>query len=322
MTSKSQQTVFDRIKDYGTIVALLASLATLIAVVVQLSPKSAELTINVRNIENLTRLPGIPQLEGRFLFKGDEVKDLLSVRLQLSNTGNVTIIGKGNKKNIIGDSIGFDLPEYLSVLEIVQGGGSFNYQIENTNRRSVGVRFEQWRPGEDISVVLYVEGVNREGRPVVITPRGRDLVDGELVILDQSVSDQVKVNPVREKLGQTTASILKAITGVTLFVTILIYAMLMIEPFKEYRKRKKWMQTFGAKFNAYVDSLKQLDQEQKKNIKKNPKLLSRVLWVPFEGPEIEGANFSQNGSQVLMFSAFFFLLLIGSINMVVGWHLY
>jgi len=99
-------------KNYRNIwfwLGIIGSLASIISVIIVfLQPKDyLQISINYNEVEYLSNnhLEKEPDLKIDYFYKEEKVKKLLKARIGLRNESRKTIIGKGDKKNIINDSL-------------------------------------------------------------------------------------------------------------------------------------------------------------------------------------------------------------------------
>ena len=82
--------------------AVIASIATVISLWIQLRPSSPQIEGLVTRKEQLTAQPQDKQLKVTYEFGNRQVQDLWKIRLQLKQIGGQTIVGKGPKQNLTG----------------------------------------------------------------------------------------------------------------------------------------------------------------------------------------------------------------------------
>ena len=84
--------MFQRI---SVVIALVASLATVIVSFLQLRSEKRVLEIQIISADQLTRLPSVSGLSGEFTYNKIPVTNLWRIKLKFANTGDATLVGEG-----------------------------------------------------------------------------------------------------------------------------------------------------------------------------------------------------------------------------------
>ena len=127
----------------GLIVALVASVATLASVWLQVRKASPHVDVILQSAQNLTNLPQIPQLKAEFKFDQRSVSDLWQVRVSLLNSGRKTLIGEGPQKNIVKDAIIIAVNSGFDLLQLQTDSADFPNEVEKADGSHFSVSFLQ-----------------------------------------------------------------------------------------------------------------------------------------------------------------------------------
>jgi len=173
--------VFIRIgKTLITWTAVIASVATVIGLLIQLRPSSPQLEGLVTRKEQLTAQPQDKQLKVTYEFGDRQVQDLWRVRLQLKQVGGQTIVGRGLRQNIIGDYIPIIVSSGFEIVDIITDKNDVDADVRKFTNNEIRIFFSQWRKDEVVSLILLLE---RKGDGVLSSgsfSSARSIVDGTI----------------------------------------------------------------------------------------------------------------------------------------------
>lgn len=157
-------------------------------------PKLQAAVVNVEHVSSRTE---IPDVRISLAFKDQSVSDLWLCRVRLQNTGGTTLYSTGSRPNTQSPVV-ISVPEEYEILKIEEKGidpkdSGFEAHITQKkddkgilDKHQLEVIFEQWRKGEAIEAVLYLAGSGEHlDRPKLI-PKGRPILDGDVVPVDLS----------------------------------------------------------------------------------------------------------------------------------------
>jgi len=195
-------------------------------------PKLQAAMVNVEHVSSRTE---IPDVKISLAFKDQSVSDLWLCRVRFQNIGGPTLYATGSRPNTQSPLL-ISVPEKYEILKIEPKGidpkdSGFEAQIRQKkddkgvlDKHQLEVAFEQWRKGEAIEAVLYLAGSDDHlDRPKLI-PKGRPILDGDVVPVDLSTVASPEAKG-RFKLDEIAnpfwASILR------LFAVVCIGALLM-----------------------------------------------------------------------------------------------
>jgi hypothetical protein len=154
-----------------------------------------KITIEVKTIDvlELTSLPKIDGLQATFQFKDTTVTNLWKIRFYISNKGNKTIIGQGDRKDLLSSGLSVYLKDSVSIISITAKNRNFPIDISN-NKNQLKLDFKQWKVGEYLEIIGYVENFDQNTPSVFMDDR--DIIESEIIFSNYEpieVKDQAKI---------------------------------------------------------------------------------------------------------------------------------
>lgn len=275
--------MFERL---AVFIALLASLATLVGLLLEVRSENRVVEMQVLSADQLTRLPSVNGLDGEFSYNGVSVTDLWRLRLRFLNSGNTTLIGQGSGCSLLGKSISIAFPPDVRVLDASPYVGSF-YVLTEITSNSLDLEFSQWRQGEDFETIVYVASdVVLDAPPFPSVP-GRPIIDGQVVINDLTASRQAEPRRAIDYLPAPVALVGKILGGLlSLIIGAIAFGVLVVSGPASYFRAQRWKSRYSELFRKHLDSL-DLEEDEKAELLKKPWRLSG-RWpakVPVESSE-------------------------------------
>lgn len=123
-------------------------------------------------------MPDINELNASYTYRNQPIESLWKLHYVVSNIGDKTIVGKGDGKHIIEDSIQFSFKKNFKILDLDFIDNHAFSLLEN-NGSKIFLSFSQWRQGESIELVMYIEQLNSAKKPILRT-NDRDIINGEV----------------------------------------------------------------------------------------------------------------------------------------------
>lgn len=137
-----------------------------------------KLDVQTIDVTELTALPKIEGLNATFEFQDSVVKNLWKIRIYVSNNGNKNIIGQGDRKDLLSNGLPIYLKDSVSILSILPNDKNFPVSIKNNNS-FITLEFKQWKVGEYIEIIGYVENF-KDSEPILFIDE-RDIIDSEII---------------------------------------------------------------------------------------------------------------------------------------------
>lgn len=183
-------------KSLSNTIVLLAAVAAITGVVVQVRNPAPRLQGLLVNPEKLTSEAGDSKIHVTYRFVDKEVKALWRVRLDLRHVGGRTIIGSGPQRNIIDDHIPVTVARDFDLLDFDVTQNDLNATVQRSfdSENQFYISFEQWRRDESISIVLYLEDKTGSGVGPGAFTSGRSIADGEITY---ALADDIQNKPKR-----------------------------------------------------------------------------------------------------------------------------
>ena len=130
--------------------------AVILILAIMLIPEKTEVTAQILSCGELTKYSPIAELKGHFTYAGEDVAHLWKLTVKLINSGDKTIVGEGNQKNIIGEGLNFVFPDDTRILNIEEEANTFQSTITQPEPNQIQIQFRQWRSGEYSITCFYV----------------------------------------------------------------------------------------------------------------------------------------------------------------------
>lgn len=284
-------------------VYLVAAIAGIWALILQLQGESYTLDIKTIGIENLTtNTVEEKDFSAIYTFKGLTVDNLWRIGVLIENISDVSIIGEGAQKRIIGTNLKGNVSEGYSLLGFESKNANFPISLELDENKELKFSFTQWKPNESIELIMYVEGDNsRIGNLPSFVISDRQFLDGKTSYSNLSNSNSEKY--LHEYFPSYIIQIIKwSIIFIFLMLSLFIFGTSLFQLIKII-KLKKW--TIQNKNHLVTQTQKMIS----KGILVNHENLSDLpdnYWFefPVEKPEIP--EFSKN--TILSFSTMLIFL--------------
>lgn len=200
-----------------------------------LVPKLEAALVNAEHISSRTE---VPDVKISLAFKDQSVSDLWLCRVRFQNVGGITLYTTGSRPNTQSPLL-ISVPEKYEILKIEPKGidpidSGFESQIrQKRNDKDVAdkhqfeVTFEQWRKGEAIEAVLYLAGSGENLERPRLIPKGRPILDGDVVPVDLSTISAPEIRGGSTLLARLTSPgwglILRLFGGLTLGFTLILF---------------------------------------------------------------------------------------------------
>ncbi len=281
----------------GLIVAIIASIGTLIGVYFQIQTKNIKLELRLLSVDYLTTNNNIDNLTSNYKYTGIPVKNLWLVKYKIINTGDITIIGKGVKKNIIGDNIKIRYKTNVQILDnikIIQK--ELPIDIIKKDSVSFAIYFDQWRVNEFVVFSVYLKSDKKinDFLPYVVN---RPIIDGDILIYNYTNKAKKENIPIIDYFPSPIPLIIRILTIIVILAILILLAIISIKILIEWLKYNSWKRKYYNKFKEFIKSelLKEkfmikskgkFSKEEINRIIEYPWLLEDEYWKYFEGKKI------------------------------------
>lgn len=214
----------------GLLATVLIGLTGLILTVLSQLPETTQLSYVVTRVTMLTEQPEAKGLVGEYYFEDMRIELLWQLHVNLINTGNQTLIGQGQIANVLGSGLTAEVPEQYRILRADVYRNDAAVSVAPDGDRELVLSFAQWRSGEAVELVLYVEAalITMAAEPE-LTFAGRQLVDGRVVRGPTRGDGQLRRATLLDRIGGVSAAavrvlgsvilgLLAAVSGIVLFL--------------------------------------------------------------------------------------------------------
>lgn len=155
----------------------IAAIATISSVFLQFQSSNNEIEAKLITQTLLTAPIEVDGLHSSYTYKGKKIRRLWSLKYLLTNIGDQSIVGTGEKSSLINNELKLNINENYQILESVSGSSEFSL----TNRANVlFLSFLQWHSGESVEVSLYLSEKNAQEPPSIFINE-KELLNGKIV---------------------------------------------------------------------------------------------------------------------------------------------
>lgn len=238
------------LKNLALIMTIIAGIAAVIGLYAQYKENNP--TLEIKNItkDKLTDLPRVEGLKAQFYYKDSLVHSLWKLNYEITNIGNKAIIGEGNNKNIIKESLTFHLPDNFKILELNLSQDSLPFELINVNNK-IKLKFLQWKPNETLNLVLYVEQLSVNAIPT-LKMNEREIENG--IVNYTTLQNKIdKEQSLFDLLPRILQIILRWIGYIFFGLIILVMPIVWIGELVKYLKYKKWKSTDYWMYEEWID---------------------------------------------------------------------
>lgn len=295
--SKSKSSLirfWDLFQKLAIIIALLASLATVISVWLQIRQPATKIDVLIES-EHLTAIPQIPDLRAEFSFRDKLVSDLWRLSVRITNTGDKTIIGEGQLKNLLGNQVSLFVPNGYEILGIQVDSASFPVEVTQLTERSFSMRFAQWRRRESLRLTIYLQRLPQADDKPSLYSEDRPILDGDVLIRDVTNQIDTTKTPLLDRLNPVLANTLRIVSVIVLLLLTAFCFYLLIKELWGIWKFLDWQSKYYDDFMKFVRSkYGEYSEEKLKSWKSDFVLwdLDDALWKEFSGPRAPIPNYN------------------------------
>lgn len=281
---------------FNVIIGVMVLLVTIIGVWYQTKEESPELTIEVVNNDELTELSSTPNLTAKFKFNGDDVNHLWKLVFRIKNTGDLTLIGRGERSNLLENYIPIGFGSDSIIIDFEINYNDLNLSVIKKDNSSIQIKFDQWLSSESALITMYIESINgAEEKPFPLSLT-RSLINGEIITHDLTSIKNKESSPPAVSYPKTILSFAKTISAIFLAISIFVVLLLAFWAPFDFYKFRLWKRKNYNLYSKHVEGF--IDSEDKEKIikhaivryKKHPEHLPEFMWGDFEGERYEGSN--------------------------------
>lgn len=324
MPVKHMWTLFERVGlAFGAVVGVAALVIGLISF---LGSEKAEVTAQVLANDELTMYPAVAELRGYFTYADEEVAYLWKVRVKFVNSGDKTIVGTGNQKNILGEGLNFVFPDDTRILRIEEESETLQSNMEQIEPNHFQIQFSQWRSGEYNIASFYIASerlLEAVPCPSVLT---RDIINGDVIIQDLTEREPRERMSIIDRLPVPISIAGKVIGAIIIGGVALVLLILIPWMWRDSLLSINWKRHYLADFTKYVDRFRpRIPAMERRLLKEDPFMATAILeselseleegfWDKFEGLKPPSLNVAFGSlKQLISFTLVFLLMLFGCI---------
>lgn len=309
--SKEEKAKLSNITTVAAIATIVAAVVTILGFLFTLKEDKKELSLQIIAIDKLIYVSKLPNLKAYFLYNEKKIDDLASLKFKITNSGTITIVGDGPKKDLIGKGINLVVPDYLKILDYKVDDNSLNAFVEVTEKRRITIKFSQWRTSESITLTLYLSGNKKENYEPKVYTEDRDIIDGNIIIEDKKSFEMRKFRYIDRLISRESIEVGKIIGYFSLILIYIFPILLLLESIKDMYRLVKWKKNNFVKFSKYVEDTKTILPNEKIKIIKNPRELSKENWKNFDGEPFPGTSIAEDKrTAISIFSVCLFIVFI------------
>ena len=203
------------------------------------------LDVSVVRVEELTKFRRVPHLKGNFVYNGQPVDRLWEVGIVINNSGKDTLVGVGDKKDLIGDSLVFGFLKGETIIDYFEEDNEPDVDLRTINGNCFRISFKQWRPNEEYSLSFYIStGPNYRHTPTPVVISKREIIGGEIRVLPLTVAAEEKTG--RDSLIKWSGFGVAAISVIAGFL-FSIATKILLRRSEEIARREKSQRNEGLR---------------------------------------------------------------------------
>lgn len=288
------------LKTVFTVVSFAAAIAGITALYLQIQSKVPIIEIKNISSDKLTDLPNIEELKAIYIFKNDTVKSLWKFHYIISNIGDENIIGEGNNKNIIKESLKFTFNQGFKIIDYQLNKKDFPLDIKVSDKR-FEINFLQWHPTEKFEIILYVEQLEKSKIPI-LTSNEREILNGEITY--STIYKEIEKNEsLFDRLQKSFQTILWWFGVIFFGLFVALMPFVIIAEIPKIYKYKKWVNNEKWMYDEWIN---ELIKDNKLQQHKEPKNLPNHLWNEYPYPK---PIYSDNDFKSLVFGGLIIIIL-------------
>lgn len=312
MPRERKEIVFPRFSIFfGVVVPVVALVLTIVGVYFMVRAEKTEVAAQVLSCGELTKYSPIAELKGHFTYAGEDVAYLWKLTVKFVNSGDKTIVGEGNQKNIIGEGINFMFPDNTRILKVEEEANTFQSTIMQPEPNQLQIRFRQWRSGEYSIKSFYVAS----DKPLYTDPLPaaptRDIVDGDILVEDLTQRGPAERRSLIDYLPRAVSTPAKVIGGISAGGLALTFIIVLALAWRGTVKKAMWKRRYLPSFAIYLDQVEpKISKSRKKLYRENPEILPDELWANFKGKKASwGMDFDDKPTATVITLILIFLVL-------------
>jgi hypothetical protein len=280
---ETRRSELNRALEVGKIaLAFIGVLTTVMTFVLTRLPKHTQLTGQVLSVEDI-RLPVIPDtLSGTYTIYDADIPYLWKVRAKFSNTGDMTLVGKGPIANIVEENLHFEFPAATRLMNFMPELNQVEASVTVYEKRKFRLRFDQWRVGEHFIGSFILGSMGNQESLHWLTAPGRQIIDGELRIEDRPLPDRPQNESYLTLLPRPLVIFVRLFGIFSLIVVagFIIMWELIVEPYR-YLRWRRWRAQLWLPFEKYINTLTDFDKRTRAIWLQHPEFLDREHWAEF-----------------------------------------
>jgi hypothetical protein len=278
--------------------AVIASIATIISLWLQLRASSPVIDATILSREQLTSPPQEKSIKVIYSFNERPVTNLWKVNLQFRHAGGQTIVGSGPKQTLIGGYIPINVKDDFEIVDFSISKNSLEAKVDKISANELAITFDQWRKDEVLGISLFLE--NKKGNNLLPTSfsSGRSIVDGTVnyIFLEGNGTTQIR-KPLLDYLPLAVSLSTRILLSLLAIIFLVGGAGIFISTIRDIRREKKayeWNKTYRDAALNFLSTFSQPDALQILKAESfivsrftRQKLLGRNdsnLWDGFSGP--------------------------------------
>lgn len=241
------------IKIIGALTAFVAALVTIIFTTQALIGQTPELEVRLLEKDLLTKTTNLKGLRSIYIYKSDTIPSLWRCRIQISNTGNKNIIGKGIHTDLIENSLEINFDSHFSLIKIEPVIQKESLISLDFNRNAINFKFDQWLVNEKVELVAYFINNNLSNEFHIPINQKRSIENGKIIVLDYKNIDNYN-QPSIDKF-KYPIPIIARILSCIFCMAILIVLFSLYKAFPSYKEAKaywEWNKVYGKEYKKYL----------------------------------------------------------------------
>lgn len=260
------------------LLAAMASVAAMISLFFQVHHPLRQIDCAVFASTERTSVQQVPFLTADFKYKGRPVDHLWQLTLELTNTGEETIVGRGSKSSLIGDGLDILFDKRVNILSHDVSHGDLPIDVIDMPLNSPGsavdapkerlrLHFAQWRPKERVVIEIYMIPIETIVDQILPRVEEREVVDGDIVVKDRRIQSNPTPRGMISNFPKYLIAPAKWVAVVFLGIIAFAFVAVDIIAIVENTKQYMWKKRYGERYVAFVESMNNHDVEESHRFK-------------------------------------------------------
>lgn len=238
---------------YLQVVAILVAILVPLIVWRMSVPAKLDMEIGIVEVRNLTQLSHVDGLDAKWYYRGTSISNFWMAQYKVMNRGSGTIIGIGNKSNLLRDTIRLYPSSNIRILGVNNKQLDIVSAVRYNDAGVVEVAFDQLCAGESFSFELFFEFRDRTEDRKILSLRDRPIADGVC-----QVTEMVSTEKAGGTKSFTAVYFVMLLIQLFMIVSVAISVVLQRKQIKRHKEEFQRVEMERDNLEAQADQLRKL----------------------------------------------------------------